>query len=56
MTSPRASRGRTYASERYPWSYRSWAEETPTGGMIFGGATNPHFPREMRMIARRRLL
>ena len=56
MTSPRASRGRTYASERYPWSYRSWAEETPTGGMIFGGETNPHFPREMRMIARRRLL
>jgi hypothetical protein len=56
MTSPRACRGRTYASERYPWTYRTWAEETLTGGMIFGGDTNPHFPREMRMIARRRLL
>lgn len=56
MTSPHARRGRTYASERYPWSYRSWAEETPGGGMAFWGESNPHYPKDMRMIARRRML
>lgn len=56
MTAPHARRGRTYASERYPWTYRSWAEETPTGGMIFGGGTNPHHARDMRMISRRRMM
>lgn len=56
MTAPRSRRGRTYASERFPWTYRTWAEETPTGGMIFGGETNTQFPREMRMIARRRMM
>lgn len=56
MTAPHSRRCRTYASERYPWAYRTWAEEAPDGGVVFGGETNPHFPREMRMIARRRLL
>lgn len=56
MTSPKSKRGRTYASERYPWSYRSWAEETPTGGILFDGEINPQHRRDMRMIARRRML
>jgi hypothetical protein len=56
MSSPGARRGRTYASERYPWTYRSWAEETQTGGVIFGGESNPRYKRDMRMIARRRML
>lgn len=56
MTAPRARRGRTYASERYPWRYRTWAEETPEDGIDFRGEINPHHPRDMRMIARRRLI
>lgn len=56
MTTPHAKRGRTYASERYPWTYRTWAEDMPDGGVIFDGDTNPHHKRDMRMIARRRLL
>ncbi len=56
MTSPRSKRGRTYISERYPWACRSWAEEAPDGGMIFPLTINPHYRRDMRMIAYRRLI
>lgn len=56
MTSPRAKRGRTYASERYPWTQRDWAEEMPDGGVKFCAEFNIFHGRDMRMIARRRLV
>lgn len=56
MSASRSKRGRTYASDRYPWTYRTWAEELPDGGIDFLSETNPHHSRDMRMIARRRLM
>lgn len=56
MTAPRARRGRTYASGRYPWAFRTWAEYLDDGPIDFLSATNPHHPRDMRMISRRRML
>lgn len=56
MTAPRAKRGRSYASERFPEGYYSWAEDHPVHGVIFDAANNPHYHRDMRMISRRRML
>lgn len=56
MTAPRAKRGRTYASERYPWAFRTYAKEVGDFDIDFVWEDNPHHPRDMRMISRRRMM
>lgn len=56
MSAPGARRGRTYASGRYPEGYVTWVDLDPDGNPIFRGESKPHHARDMRMIARRRLI
>lgn len=56
MTTPRARRGRTYAGGRYPEGYVTWVDFDPDDNPIFRGEVNHNRARDMRMIARRRLL
>lgn len=56
MTAPRARRGRTYASGRYPEGYVTWVDLDPDGNPIFRGESTHNLDREMRMISRRRML
>lgn len=56
MSAPKARRGRTYASCRYPEAYVTWADELPDGGIEFRGESDHHHKRNLRMIARRRMI
>ena len=56
MSAPKARRGRSYASRRFPEGYTTWADLDEQGYPIFRGESNSCFARDKRMIARRRLL
>jgi len=55
MTAPRARRGRSYASGRYPEGYVTWVDLDEDGTPIFRGESNSTRARDMRMISRRRM-
>ena len=56
MSARNAKRGRTYACGRYPEGYVTWVDLDENGDPIFRGEINPYRARDMRMIARRRML
>ncbi len=56
MSAPRSRRVRTYASNRYPEGYVTWCDLDTNGDPIFRGESSPYRARDMRMIARRRML
>ena len=56
MTAPKSKRGRSYASGRYPYGYVTWCDLDEDGNPDFRGEVNPYQARDMRMIARRRML
>ena len=56
MSAPKAKRGRTYASDRYPKGYVTWVDLDDDGYPDFRGESIPHYRRDMRMIARRRMI
>ena len=56
MSAPKAKRGRSYASLRFPEGYTTWVDLDENGDPIFRGESNPFRARDRRMIARRRML
>lgn len=56
MSASRSKRGRSYVSKRYPEGYVTWVDLDEDDNPIFRGESNPYHARDMRMIARRRLI